>query len=507
MRHILPAYFLIFLIFTSCATPSVREAREVLAECDSLRAAGQLYADSARLADIVTSLNPIRFFYPDDYAKANYYYGRLLRNRDNYVAAMQCFIDASHSRTDDYNLLGRVYSNIGTMCHLVGEFELSYDMYKESAKQFKAGNNLMLYYYDLNNMAFELAEQCKKEETLLLLDSIENDCNDSSIIAKVIETKAQLYLRIEQYDSTLFYTDFLLQNYDSLDPNFIMLKAQALYALEQKDSAVHYAKLLLDSKDRINDRFNALYILLHSDTTLNTSEIIDLSSEREDIRHDEYDPRQQQLKFAVILLQNELINYSKHHIKIVIVCLIILILISIASYITFHIYISRKKTMEEIEYEQHKHQQLKYEEELLELNKSQMEDITNSLKQKYDKLSTEYTQYKQKMKQQIEENAKILKSSRDLKRQLNWSEYDAMCIIINKNFLMLADKLQSLNILNQKEIRLCILVLIGFNRIQIAELLPYSKSGVGKLKDTIAKKLGTSGQNLKNYLIDTAIGQ
>ena len=131
---------------------------------------------------------------------------------------MQCFINASHTdptaplfkriglhyrkmNADDYNLLGRVYSNMGTLCHLADEFCLSYQMYKQCAEQFKKANNVTAYYYALNDMAFELAGQREIQETYELLNKVRQECTDTFFIAKTWETEAWLLFNIEKYDS------------------------------------------------------------------------------------------------------------------------------------------------------------------------------------------------------------------------------------------------------------------------------------------------------------------
>ena len=80
-----------------------------------MRAEGRTYSDSAELAQAYRTLHKRRAFYPDAYAHGCYHYGRLLREKDNPVAAMQVFINATHSRTRDYHILGRVYSNMGSI--------------------------------------------------------------------------------------------------------------------------------------------------------------------------------------------------------------------------------------------------------------------------------------------------------------------------------------------------------------------------------------------------------
>ena len=172
---------LITTLLLSCSPKALREAEDVVAQADSLRAAGQMYGidagDSATLAqayETLGSLSLFNFHFSPSYAHACYHYGRLLREKDNPVEAMQCFINATHSRTRDYHILGRVYSNMGSICHLANEFPLAYDMYEHSAEMFLQNGDSLLYYYDLNNMAFELAEQGKKEECLKILHDIDS---------------------------------------------------------------------------------------------------------------------------------------------------------------------------------------------------------------------------------------------------------------------------------------------------------------------------------------------
>ena len=74
-------------------------------------------------------------------------------------------------------------------------------------------------------------------------------------------------------------------------------------------------------------------------------------------------------------------------------------------------------------------------------------------------------------------------------------------------FFAFADKLMQ-NHLNEKEIRLCVLVLVdGFSGKQMSDLLFYSESGIRSFKNKTAKKLGTDGKNLRNYLLNIALNE
>ena len=79
--------------------------------------------------------------------------------------------------------------------------------------------------------------------------------------------------------------------------------------------------------------------------------------------------------------------------------------------------------------------------------------------------------------------------------------------IVDTNFNMLASKLCHLGILNETEIRLCILVLLNANRDQISDILHYAKNGVGKLKYRVSRKMGIEGKSLRKSLITMAINE
>ena len=155
-------YYILYLLllvcaFTACTPRSIREAQSVVAQADSLWHAGKQYGmdegDSATLAQAYKTLEAIPLPFREGlgvgspYAHACYHYGKLLRAKENPVEAMQAFISATHSGTKDYHILGRVYSNIGSICHLAGEFQLSYDMYEKSADMFIRNCDSTAYFY------------------------------------------------------------------------------------------------------------------------------------------------------------------------------------------------------------------------------------------------------------------------------------------------------------------------------------------------------------------------
>ena len=455
----------------------MREAQEVVAHADSLREA-HLYAqneydDSLSLAQAYETLKAIPLPFREglglgsSYAHACYHYGRLLRAKENYVEAMKVFIDATHSRTRDFHILGRVYSNIGSMCHLASEYQLSYDMFAKCADCLLQNGDTISYYYGLNEMAFELAEQGKKEETLALLDSITRNCNDKNVILKTWETKAILHQSLKEYKSVIITLDTLFANGYSTIMG-LMCKARAFSYLEQKDSSIYYAKKVVTHTNAPVYLIPAYYILSHDDSSLSSDSILSITSKRADAQK-AWTSWKEDIACATQILQQDLTR--RPDLRWLYSTIGTLVLISFGLFF----YVRKKHRKRE-------------------LLSQQIEELENRSNDTIAKISA-----------QIENNIALLSQSANLKEDLSWSDYNKMCVIINQQVGMLALKLQKTYKLSEREIRLCILTMLNLGYDEIADMLYYAPNGVGKLKLRVAKKLGTTSKNLHHFLLLIAV--
>jgi hypothetical protein len=125
--------------------------------------------------------------------------------------------------------------------------------------------------------------------------------------------------------------------------------------------------------------------------------------------------------------------------------------------------------------------------------------------QKINDVTSEYTDLQQNKLSHIESARNVLLASESLQKDLNWRNFDQMCAKVDELFYLLAGKLRLKRVLNETEVRLCVLIFIGLDHDQIALTLPYARNSVGKLKDQTAKKLGTTGRNLRDFLVDLAL--
>jgi hypothetical protein len=123
----------------------------------------------------------------------------------------------------------------------------------------------------------------------------------------------------------------------------------------------------------------------------------------------------------------------------------------------------------------------------------------------HEKIIGDIEKHKRTITDEIEKNCQLIIKAESFPQNIYWKAYDKMRAVIDCQFYMIATKLSKKNVLNETEIRLCILVLLNLSRVDISKTLPYASSSVGKLKDQTAKKLNTTGKNLRDYLIKMAV--
>ena len=488
--------YIVFLLLAGmvgqgCSSRAIHEAETVVAQADSLWQAGLMYGidagDSLSLAQAYETLKEHSAFSRQlsevcpfvpctsllrTYAHSCYHYGKLLRAKDNPVEAMQAFINATHSRTRDYHILGRVYSNMGDLCHLAGDFQLSYDMFEKSGEMYLLNGDSLLYFYDLNNMAYELAEQGKKE-SVSLINRVDSICKNQDLLAKLLETKAVFYRETGQYDSTIFYAD---KSYElgNLDNTILLLKAQAYDNLGKKDSAIRYAQIIMDCPSAsFQNRFNALYIVKHCDSTLCVEEIEELYSQREDIRYYEYEPLREKWILSTQLLQQDLTRKPDWR---WLYLLIAVALFVCSSLVLIHLWRKRKL-----------HQQISEE---IEIRQSHVNTL--SLRQE---------EHRRQLLEGVETICANINESENWKKELCWNNYSQMCEMVNLRMYGFVTCLSPF-CLSEKEVRLCILILLKAGTEKMVDSIPYAKSGLGKFKLTTARKLGTTTREMRNFLLN-----
>lgn len=380
-----------------------------------------------------------------------YEQGKELRAQGEPQEAMALFLKAVHSSMTDETLLGRVYSNMANICRQANEHALAGYVYALSAEHFAASGDDLAYAYALNNMAWEQAAQAHKDSALLLVAEAVRIYPLSPLTDKVIETRAAACLFAQEYDSVLYYTLPPANDY------LMMLRAQASSYMQMSDSATYYAQILLPRIDNPFYLDDIYYILTHDDLSADAETIRQLSSERADVQKT-IEQRHGKLMLAVQLLAQNLYPARTDWRLITESTLIFLVCLSVLVFGIITIFERRK-------------------------------------------LYDERTEHDSTRRKEMDQSLHLLRESADLKQELAWSDYNAFRHQTDKLFHGLATTLEQQG-LNEQDIRICVLVLIGLSHKQIAAILPCSQKSIGKLKDLTARKLGVSGGQLREKLND-----
>lgn len=473
----------------ACAPQAVREAEDVVAQADSLWHEGKQYGmdegDSATLAQAYKTLEAIPLPFREGlglgspYAHACYHYGKLLRAKENPVEAMQAFIAATHSGTKDYHILGRVYNNMGDICHLASEFQLSYAMFEQSANMYLKDRDTLLYYYCLNDMAYELASAGIKDSCLSLIYTIEKgNMNDSYLKTYCSLSRAEVYLRNSQYDSTIYYARES-QKYQPNLPASILQLAQAYSFLGLKDSAVYYAQHVLSLSNELFDKNSAMYILTHNDDSKDREDVRKISADRSDVQK-LIEIQQGKLSQAVQLLDQDLHRKPDYR------WLYAILATLVVGGACIYAYIHRKRR-------QHA---------LLSQQVNDLDIQNKKAETQHEKIIGDIEKHKRTITDEIEKNCQLIIKAESFPQNIYWNKYKKMCSIVDKRFYMLASKLHTKYNLNETETRLCVLTLLDCKYDLIADLLYRSNSSIGTLKIRVAKKLGTTAKDLRMYLIE-----
>ena len=93
----------------------------------------------------------------------------------------------------------------------------------------------------------------------------------------------------------------------------------------------------------------------------------------------------------------------------------------------------------------------------------------------------------------------MLRRSAQVRTDLQWYDYHLFSEACNTQLSGIVSKLERRG-LSEREIRICVLVMIGFSYAEMADILYRAENGIGKDKYMIAKHLGIRAKDLKKRL-------
>ena len=108
-----------------------------------------------------------------------------------------------------------------------------------------------------------------------------------------------------------------------------------------------------------------------------------------------------------------------------------------------------------------------------------------------------------KRRLEVERVSMDMRQSEQLKSVLKRDNYPEFVRYVDARLCNLASKLQARG-LSERDVRIAVLVLLGFSYAEIADILNRAESGIGKDKFVISKKLGVSVKDMKEALLSIA---
>ena len=460
-RHIV--HFLLvamMMSITSCAR--WREAKAVVAEADRLLGEGVIMRDTAALADVIKALdNPIgRVIAREELVEAYYLMGR---NLDDYcrdcATATDYYIEADRLKTKDMVLRGRINSCMGFICKQDSCFKEALEFYERANEAFeKSGDEKRIA-----NGLLSIAERYIYLNEFAKVDSVLQEAAtyyiDSAYHARLMDMHGFSLFRQQQYDSALTYLLSVKDYPRNIEAKcFNYIKIMHCYeCLNQLIETASYAQYVISHSANPAYRSNAYFYLMANaklQNDINNLSVYSHAREDEDrlLRHNSESYAQASHKLKVYL--DNPYPYRNLYILIFGGGIALLLLVALA----YILHKRWRKTLKLQDQEKQNRREL-FERKLFDHSVHFMcSDIWND--------------------------------TNHLREKAN-----SYCDNI---FYRLEDTFH----LREHEIMICLMVLMNFSRDKMAAYLHVLPNTISKSKSKIAKQLGTTSGDLREFLIN-----
>lgn len=463
------------MCFSSCGLSERQEALRLVHHADSLFSSGELYNDTAQLISAVNTLERSSRFDHNELAHAYYYLGRNYDIMHLDSKEVPCFFRCIELKPQDRTYVGRSYVNLMAICTHSGDNELALTLSKKAIKNYKKSKDNKLYYESKIHYAELLVNsESRIDEGIKILKELEPQIGTNMQISTLYHSVlSSAYCNNKEYDKAL-------STINEIHCDSIILWSYQCHRLLVLCNIYEH----LNNSQGVDSCINA--ILKCTDNSLFTSTACDYLQDSSFIENSNKYER----LYEIIKIKNKRILDSSEESKAAElikryisskkkdkITNIIIIFVLLSLFILSIITIERKNShLSTINYLRDNITQL-----FIQLNNAE-----KSIRQEYC----------QNRKLIVEKRCNEYKS----RKTINWKDYDNFRRIINTDFFEIVDKLEMNYKLNEKEIKLCIMVMIGYDKKYIAEHLFMAENSVGKTKLRVAKKLNTTIAELPVFL-------
>ena len=451
----------VLVVMGGASCTSWREGKEVVVEADGLFAKGVIMKDTAALAEVIRTLEPYgRLFAREDLVKAYYLLGR---NMDDYYhdfsTAADYYIEADRLNTKDPILRGRINSCMGFLCKQDSCFEEALAFYERANEAFeKSGDEKRIA-----NGLLSIAERYIYLNEFAKVDSVLQEaamyCIDSVDYASLMDLYGFSLFRQQQYDSALTYLLSVKDYPRNVEAKcFNYMKIMHCYeCLNQLIETASYAQYVISHSANPAYRSNAYFYLMANaklQNDINNLSVYSHAREDEDrkLQHISEAYAQSAVKLKIYLHNPH--PYRNLYILIFGGGIALLLLVALV----YALHKRWRNTLECQDKERQNRREL-FERKLFDHSVhfmcSDIWEDTNHLREKAN----------------------------------NYCD---------NIFYRLEDTFH----LREHEIMICLMVLMNFSRDKMATYLHVLPNTISKSKSKIAKQLGTTSGDLREFLVD-----
>jgi tetratricopeptide (TPR) repeat protein len=423
---------------------------------------------------------------------AYYYQGRVYRDMNDAPRALKAFQRAENLSTLDWNLLTKVYSQMGYLFSYQGLYDevirvnrKAIELYFQQGKEAKASYAWrdIARMYDMKEEADSAFHYYKKACHTALAD------NDSARYYGILSESAEVYRKMGMTDSALQILSLSLKQSRIRNKAHIYMMLGDVYEdLQFWDSAYYYRQKVLDT-DNIYKKFdnyvglawiekargNEKQALHYMEQALWLNDSIRQITQTEAIAkiNSLYNYQHTEAENARLQLSKE--RYEK---MVLVVVLIALVAVGVCVYLVMG----------------WKKERLRYQENERKLQEWQEKD---RLKWELQQLRTRESQMavdEQELAVNALRNSDVYRLFRRIslgeKMELEAKDWTELRKEINKAYPHFMANIQGMNPkMSLVETRICLLAKIGMTSTQMARVLGYSKSGVTSARDRLYKKM------------------
>ena len=458
---------MVMMSVTSCAR--WREAKAVVAEADRLLGEEKrITRDTAALNFAIETLNgPLGYlFAKQELAKAYYFMGRNFYYLNDFATAADYYILCDRLNPTDPLYKGRINSYMGYLCKQDSCFEEALEFYERANIAFAKTDNQKRYANGLLSIAEQYVNLKEYNKADSILQIANNYDIDSTYHAMLIETRGLYFFALQQYDSALTY--FLrIENFPRpLEARcYSYMKIIQIYARQDKyQMATKYANYIILNTTNPNYKTNAYYVLLkEAEFCNNLKKLAEYSYLRKDEDRKIHDNAECYAQ-ASSKLKSYILNPNPY--GVINLCfagaIILFLILVVFAYIIYKRHQSVSRKNEEMVYSQ--------------------EEQRIAKRKLFERKIFDHSVYF------LQPN--IWKDTNKLREQAN--------IYCGNIFYRLEETYH----FSEQEMKICLMVLLEFPREQMANYLYVQPNTISKAKGKIAKILGTTSSDLRNFLID-----